>query len=157
VSGLLTAGEPSALAGQVVPVTTLVDAGRARRAARRLAEQLGFPAEAAEAVALATSELATNLARYARSGVIVLRAVLEPERRGVQVESRDAGPGIADLDRALQDGFSSGGGLGGGLGGARRLMDEFEVSSGPAGTRIVACKWLPAAPRPPGKDVSHAK
>jgi serine/threonine-protein kinase RsbT len=125
-----------------VAIGTMADAARARREALALAGALGFPPVAAEAVALAVSELATNLARYARRGRLALDAAGGPAGRGIRVESRDEGPGIADIALALHDGYSTGGGLGGGLGGVRRLMDEFEIESGPAGTRIVAFKWL---------------
>jgi serine/threonine-protein kinase RsbT len=99
-------------------------------------------AEDTEAVALATSELAMNLARYARRGQLSLSTVQGPSGSGVEIESRDRGPGIADLARALQDGYSTGGGLGSGLPSARRLMDEFQIDTGPGGTRILARKWL---------------
>jgi serine/threonine-protein kinase RsbT len=117
------------------------DVGRARRAARALARDQGLGQAEAEAVALAVTELTTNLVRYAQDGEIVLSAVQGSRGGGVEVESRDAGPGISDLDRALRDGFSTGGGLGSGLPGAHRLMDEFEIITGPTGTRIVARKW----------------
>ena len=121
------------------------DVEHARREARRLATALGFDVADAERVALAVSELATNLTRYARDGAIVLSRVAGPRGSGVQVESRDAGPGIADVGQALADGFSSSGGLGGGLPAVRRLMDDFHIVTGPGGTTIVACKW-PSTP-----------
>jgi serine/threonine-protein kinase RsbT len=125
-------------------VRTRLDADQARREARRLAAGLGFAPADAESVALATSELAMNLHRYATGGEIVLRAVSDGARRGVEIESRDSGPGIADTDLAFQDGYTTGGGLGSGLPSARRLMDELALTTGPAGTRIVARKWLPS-------------
>jgi serine/threonine-protein kinase RsbT len=124
-----------------VRVTRREDVPRARRAARALAAAQGLGAADTESVALAATELATNLVRYARGGSLTLTPVAGPAGAGVQIESHDAGPGIADLGRALQDGFSTGGGLGGGLPGLRRLMDEFAVESGAAGTTIVARKW----------------
>ena len=120
-------------------VASRTDADRARREARALALSLGFGPADVERVALATSELATNLAIYARRGEIILTAL----GGGLQLESHDAGPGIRDLDEALADGFSTGGGLGSGLPATRRLMDEFEIASGPNGTNIVARKWAP--------------
>jgi anti-sigma regulatory factor (Ser/Thr protein kinase) len=117
------------------------DVEHARREARRLATALGFDVADAERVALAVSELGTNRTRYARYGAIVLSRVVGPHGTGVQVESRDAGPGIADVGQAMADGFSSGGGLGGGLPAVRRLMDDFHIATGPGGTTIVACKW----------------
>jgi len=63
-------------------------------------------------------------------------------RRGIRLEFADEGPGIADLDRAMQDGFSTGGGLGLGLGGARRLAEEFHIDSSPGqGTRVRIARW----------------
>lgn len=125
-----------------LPVRTRLDADHARREARRLAGALGFNRADAESVALAVSELAMNLHRYADDGEIVLRAVLDGKQRGIEIVSQDAGPGIADPDLALQDGYTTGGGLGSGLPSARRLMDDFELTTTPAGTRIVARKWL---------------
>lgn len=125
-----------------MPVRSRLDADQARREARRLALRLGFDRADAETVALAVSELAMNLHRYAVEGEIVLRAIEDGTRRGLEIESQDAGPGIADPELALQDGYTTGGGLGSGLPSARRLMDDFELRSQPSGTRIVVRKWL---------------
>lgn len=123
-------------------ISSQVDVERARRAARGVARRLGLDREMAEACALTTSELATNLVRYARDGEVSLGAVVDATGGlGFEIEARDRGPGIADLDQAMRDGFSSGGGLGGGLGAARRLMDEFEISTSALGTRVIARKW----------------
>ena len=125
-----------------LPVHAAADVERARRAARSLATDQGFTRADTERVVLAVSELATNLRRYAEQGEVVLSALAGPGGQGIAVESHDAGPGIADLARALQDGFTTGGGLGGGLPGVRRLMDEFEITTAPSGTHVLACKWL---------------
>lgn len=125
------------------PIRRQADVEHARRVARSLARQLGFAAADCEAIVLATSELATNLVRYAPGGTISLSSIKDAGGRGVQVESQDSGPGIADLAQALTDGFSTGGGLGHGLPAVRRLMDTFDVTTGPEGTTIVAGKWLP--------------
>ena len=130
-----------------MPIRSRLDADQARREARQLAVRLGFDRGDAETVALAASELAMNLHRYAVEGEIVLRTVEDGTRRGLEIESQDAGPGIADLELAFQDGYTTGGGLGSGLPSARRLMDDFELKTQPSGTRIVARKWL--APRSP--------
>jgi len=128
-----------------VAVASRVDAERACRSARTLVRELGFSAVDAECVSLAVSELATNLVRHAHGGELRLAIVEGPRGRGVQVESRDAGPGIANLDLALEDGYSTTGGLGSGLPAARRLMDEFTIASDDRGTHVVARKWpLPA-------------
>jgi serine/threonine-protein kinase RsbT len=127
--------------GQRVPVASEADAERARQQGRALARRLGFGAADAERVTLAVSELATNLARYARGGEIHLSTVDGPHGPGVQVESHDVGPGIADVSRALEDGYSTGGGLGSGLPAVRRLVDDFEIASDAGGTRIVTRTW----------------
>jgi serine/threonine-protein kinase RsbT len=124
-----------------VPIGAPVDVERARWEARRLVRALGFDVEGAESVVLATVELATNLLRYAQGGEIRLAPVAGPRGVGVQLESRDAGPGIADIDQALSDGFSTTGGLGSGLPAVRRLMQTFVLESDTSGTRIVACRW----------------
>lgn len=123
-------------------VTSDSHVGRVRRAARRLATSCGADVEAAEVVALAVTELATNLVRYARAGRVTLSVVRDGDRVALQAESADDGPGIADLKLALEDGYSTGGGLGDGLPAVRRLMDDFEMTSSSGGTKIVARKWL---------------
>jgi serine/threonine-protein kinase RsbT len=132
---------PAGPAALRVTVGDRADVETARRRVRELAAGLGFGAAEAEAVALAAAELASNLARYAPGGVLAAAPVYGPRGTGVQLVSRDAGPGIPDLDRALQDGYSTSGGLGSGLPAVRRLMDEFEADGGPGGTTIVARKW----------------
>src|SRR3954469_9242530 len=122
-------------------VSSRVDAERACRSARALARELGFTAADAECLSLAVSELAPNLVRHADGGELRLAIVEGARGRGVEVESRDAGPGIADVDLALEDGYSTTGGLGSGLPAARRLMDEFAIASDDRGTRVVARKW----------------
>lgn len=118
------------------------DVERARYEARTMAQDLGFGEADVERVALATTELATNLVRYAQQGELVVSAVLGDARgTGIELESSDLGPGIPDIDEALVEGFSTGGGLGGGLAGVGRLMDESAIESTPNGTRIVARKW----------------
>ena len=118
------------------------DVERIRREARSLATAIGFARAEAEAVALAVSELATNLVRYAPGGEIRAMTCRGEAGRGIVIESRDSGPGIADVELALQDGYSTGGGLGSGLPAVQRLMDEFALSTGPTGTHIEARKWL---------------
>lgn len=133
------------------------DVGAARRLARRVAGEAGLGDADREAVALAATELATNLLRYARGGALTVRriggAVGRDEPFGVRLESADEGPGIPNLEWALQDGASSSGGLGSGLPAVRRLMDEFSIESSAAGTHISAVKWgAHDAPRRPTAD-----
>jgi serine/threonine-protein kinase RsbT len=110
-------------------------------ATRDYARLAGFGIEDAECVILAATELATNLARYAVGGNIHISLMEDGARTVLQLESSDTGPGILDIEQAMQDGFSTGGGLGGGLPGVRRLMDQFEVATSSGGTRVVARKW----------------
>src|SRR5262245_56247874 len=124
-----------------IRVCTRADAERAHRAARTLASAVGLNVAEAEAVILATMELASNLVRYGTGGEMNFVAVDGPRGAGVQVESRDTGPGIDDVARALTDGFSTSGGLGGGLPAVRRLMDEFEIASDSHGTHVLVRKW----------------
>jgi len=120
------------------------DANRARRAALALAKALGFGLTARTEIATAVSELAHNLVWHTpQGGALTLRALSAGGRRGLEVVCQDDGPGIPDLKQAMQDGFSTVGGLGGGLPGARRLMDEFQIESQVGvGTTIVMRKWL---------------
>jgi serine/threonine-protein kinase RsbT len=111
----------------------------ARRAARALAGEIGFTPADTESVVLAVSELAANLVRHAHGGRIELSRI--EGSAGMQIESHDHGPGIECLADALQDGFSTVGGLGSGLPAVHRLVDEFEAGSSPAGTWIVCRKW----------------
>jgi serine/threonine-protein kinase RsbT len=126
-------------------VTSQADVDRVRREARSLARALSFPRDETEMVILAVVELATNLVRYGTSGSIALSPLLVEGRAGIQVESTDAGPGIADVELAMADGYSTGGGFGSGLPGVRRLMDDFSITTHPNGTRIVCRKWVTAS------------
>ena len=125
-----------------VAVAADQDIVTARMRGRALATQLGFPTATATLVATAISELARNILLYAGRGEIVLSAIEQGERRGIAVVARDQGPGIADVPRVMQDGYSTSGRLGLGLPGVRRLMDDFEVRSlAGDGTTVVAKKW----------------
>ncbi len=121
------------------------DVVAARQAGRRLAEALGLGTTDLTLVATAISEVARNITAYAGSGEILVRPIELNGAHGIEVVARDDGPGIADVDRALQDGFTTGGGLGLGLPGARRLMDDFEIVSQPGiGTTVTMTKWVPS-------------
>jgi len=114
----------------------------ARMRGRAMAVLLGFPAATATLVATAISELARNILLYAKRGEVVLTPVENGERRGLMVEARDQGPGIRNVEEAMQDGYSTSGRLGLGLPGVRRLMDEFEIRSKPGeGTIVTVRKW----------------
>lgn len=117
------------------------DIVEARKQARQLATELGFSRTDATLIATAVSEIARNIVRFAGDGLILLEQIDEP-RPGVRVVARDTGPGIADVEQALADGYSTYRGLGLGLPGARRLMDEFALSSELGrGTTVTMTKW----------------
>ena len=121
-----------------VAIAAPVDVERARREARALARAQRFSGVDVERLVLAVSELATNLLRYAQEGEIILTARPGVDHTGIEVESRDRGPGIPNITQALEDGFSTGGGFGDGLPAVRRLLDSFEIESSPNGTRVTA-------------------
>jgi anti-sigma regulatory factor (Ser/Thr protein kinase) len=130
---------------QVIPVARASDVHMARRAARAIASVIGFDATVSEEIVIAVSELASNLVKHARGGNLTLTTVNEAGRVGIQVESRDLGPGIADVEQALADGFSTAGSSGSGLGAVNRLMDQFDITSQrgvDASTHIVCTRWL---------------
>jgi serine/threonine-protein kinase RsbT len=115
----------------------------ARRAVREAAAQVGFGHVDTTRIVTAASELARNTFKYGAGGVMYWRAVVDGDRRGLELRFEDHGPGIPDLEEALQEGFSSAGGLGMGLPGAKRLMDEMELHSTlGAGTTVIIKKWL---------------
>lgn len=126
-----------------VPITGDADIVTARQEGRRLASQLSFSSGDLTVIAAAISEIARNILLYASRGEVVLRLVGDKAgRRGISILAADDGPGIPDLSLAMQDGFSTSGGLGLGLPGARRLMDEFEITSTAGrGTVITMRKW----------------
>lgn len=128
-----------------MPIEGEADLVEARRAGRELAEAAGITGAGVALVATAITEVATNILRYAERGALELRVVHREGRCGLEVTARDQGPGIDDLERALEDGFSTGQGLGLGLPGARRLMDEFDIQSGPLGTVVTMTKWARGA------------
>jgi serine/threonine-protein kinase RsbT len=125
-----------------VPINSDQDIVVARQKGRVLAGELGFSAGDATLIATAISELARNIVSYARTGEIRLRGIHGSSRIGILVIASDDGPGIVDIRQALRDGFSTSGSLGLGLPGVRRLMDEFEITSGPGkGTKVAVKKW----------------
>jgi RNA polymerase sigma factor (sigma-70 family) len=125
-----------------VPVNIDADVVTARQKGRELATRAGFSATELTVIATAISEIARNIIKFAKRGEVLISLVNEQGRTGVTVVVRDIGPGIPDLQQALQDGFSTYGGLGLGLPGARRLMDEFEIiSEVDKGTTVTMAKW----------------
>ena len=107
-----------------------------------MAERLGFPRPDPTLIATAISEVARNIVVHVGRGEIVLKPVKDANRYGVVVIAIDEGPGIRDVEAAVRDNYSGKGGLGLGLPGARRLMDDFEItSSADSGTTVTMRKW----------------
>ncbi len=124
-----------------VPVGRDADVVAARRAARELAARLAFSATELTMIATAVSEIARNIVRFAERGEVHLELIDRP-RSGLRIVAHDTGPGIPDLEQALTDGYSTYAGLGLGLPGARRLMDEFEITTEAGhGTTVTMTKW----------------
>lgn len=115
----------------------------ARLEGRQLAAEAGFNGSDLTVIATAISEVARNIVEYARNGEILLSIVHDGNKHGLRVVARDDGPGIPNIEQAMQDGFSTGRGLGLGLPGTRRLMDEFAIKSKVGeGTTVTATKWI---------------
>jgi len=125
-----------------VAVTRDADIVTARQLGRELAGKAGFVGSDLALIATAISEVARNIISYAEKGEILLALTAKDGRQGLLVVAQDQGPGIADIDQAMLDGFSTGRSLGLGLPGARRLMDEFEIESELGkGTTVTMRKW----------------
>jgi serine/threonine-protein kinase RsbT len=129
----------------VVDVNNSDDIVTARQAGHELARQLGFSLTDVTMIATAISEIARNITSYAGRGEVRVGVQYRDGRQALVVRAEDDGPGIADIERALEDGYSTGRGLGLGLPGARRLMDRLVVESSPGkGTVVEMWKWIPA-------------
>ena len=114
----------------------------ARMAARDTAKLIGLMPIDQARVATAVSELARNIFLYAGTGMVHIRRIQRNGRLGVEIVCADEGPGLADLDIVMQDGYSTSRGMGMGLPGAKRLMDEFTIWSEQGhGTKITCLKW----------------
>jgi serine/threonine-protein kinase RsbT len=127
----------------VIAIESDSDVVTARQRARELAAELELSSTDQTLLATAISEVARNITTYARRGQVSVSIVEDGRgRRGIRVVASDDGPGIADVERAMQDGYTTGGGLGLGLPGARRLVDDFVVDSEPGrGTTVTLVKW----------------
>jgi serine/threonine-protein kinase RsbT len=113
-----------------------------RQAVRQLAIGLGFSLVDQTKIVTAASELARNTIQHGGGGRALLETINDGPRRGLRLTFEDQGPGIADIGQAMKDGFTTGGGLGLGLSGAKRLTNEFAITSAPGlGTRVVITKW----------------
>ena len=132
-------------AAERIAIASDADVVTARQRARTLAVELEMPSTDQTLLATAISEIARNITTYADGGrgEVVIDVIHDGRgRRGVRGIARDDGPGIDDLEPALTDGYTTGGGLGLGLPGARRLVDEFDIQTGPGeGTVVTLIKW----------------
>ena len=132
----------AAAADDVMAIAASEDIVRVRQEVRRRAVAIGFSLVDQTKFVTAASELARNTLEYGGGGTVRFEDIRRAGRPGLRLTFEDSGPGIADLDQALTDGFTSGGGLGLGLGGARRLCNEFEIASRPGeGTRVTIARW----------------
>jgi serine/threonine-protein kinase RsbT len=127
---------------ETLPIASSSDVVTVRQAVRTCAAERGFSLVDQTKIVTAASELARNTLEHGGGGYCLIEAVEEGPRRGVRLTFEDRGPGIADIQRALTDGFTSGGGMGLGLGGAKRLSNEFHIHSEVGkGTRVVIARW----------------
>ena len=132
----------SPLHSETLPIASEQDVVRTRSIVRQEAIRLGFKIVDQTKLVTAASELARNALVYGGGGTVTLESSDESGRKRLQLTFEDDGPGIPDVDAALQDGYSSGTGLGLGLSGSRRLVDEFELASRPGeGTRVRIARW----------------
>lgn len=126
-----------------VNIQTEWDIVAARQLGRNVAKELGFGTVDQARITTSISELARNIFIYANKGQVCIEKIYEKGHAGLRIVAVDNGPGIADIRLAMEDGYSTSGGLGAGLPGVKRLMDEFHiVSSLETGTEINAIKWI---------------
>jgi serine/threonine-protein kinase RsbT len=127
---------------EIIPVGSSEDVVRVRQAVRKWAIDLGFGLVDQTKLVTAASELARNTVNHGGGGTVRMGLLSNTAHLGLQLTFEDHGPGIADVELALRDGYTTGGGLGLGLGGARRLANEFEIESHPGeGTRVRIIRW----------------
>ena len=136
------AGPAQILSRAEVPITTEDDVVTVRRRVRDLAHGRGLDSFATAAITTAASELARNVLTHARRGTAILEEIANGERKGLRLEFRDQGPGIANLERALVGGNSTVRSLGLGLSGSKRLVDDFQIETTVGvGTVVTVIKW----------------
>ncbi|HEX8439065.1 anti-sigma regulatory factor [Archangium sp.] len=125
-----------------MPIRSAQDLVLVRQAVRTWSAELKFSLVEQTKMVTAASELARNTLDYGKGGHVTLQLVQDGIRRGLKLSFEDQGPGIPDIDLALRDGYTSGGGMGLGLGGSRRLVNDFEiVSKVGEGTRVTVIRW----------------
>jgi serine/threonine-protein kinase RsbT len=126
----------------VLPIRSSEDVVRVRQMARERAIAQGLSLIDQTKLVTAASELARNTLEHGGGGQVEIVVLNDGMRKGVRLTFSDTGPGIPNIEQALKDGFTTGGGLGLGLGGARRLSNDFSVESAPGkGTRVMMARW----------------
>ena len=127
---------------ETLPVRERSDILLVRQVVRECATELGFSVLDRTKLLTAASELARNMLIHGGGGTMLLETFMKNDRRGLRLTFEDQGPGIADIEQAMTNGFTTKGGMGLGLGGSKRLVDEFEVVSRVGeGTRVTATRW----------------
>ena len=127
---------------ETFPLQTAEHVVAVRQAVRQRAVELGFSLVNQTKIITAASELARNTIQHGGGGRALVEVISDGVRRGLRLSFEDQGVGIADIALAMRDGYSTGGGLGLGLSGAKRLSNEFSITSAPAeGTRVVITRW----------------
>lgn len=129
-----------------IEVRTASDVVQVRHAVRRWAVELSMSLVEQTKIVTAASELARNMVDYGGGGQMLMERLEDGLRKGLRLAFEDRGPGIADINQALRDGFTSGNGMGLGLGGAKRLSNEFSITSAPGeGTTVTITRWKGAS------------
>ena len=127
---------------EALSVKTGEDVVRVRQAVRNQALAIGLSLVDQTKIVTAASEVARNTIDYGGGGMLMLEIVEQAGRRGVRMTFTDHGPGIPDIKKAMEDGYTTGNGLGLGLSGAKRLCSEFSIESAPGvGTKIALIRW----------------
>jgi serine/threonine-protein kinase RsbT len=130
------------LKDETAPIRASDDVVKVRRIVRDWAVSLGFSLVDQTKIVTAASELARNVIDYGGGGDVRIEALNNDKRRGLRLTFSDEGPGIVNMEEAMKDGFTTGGGLGLGLGGAKRLVNEFLIDSRPGrGTTVIVVRW----------------
>jgi serine/threonine-protein kinase RsbT len=131
-----------ALKSEKLPIVVSADVVKIRQLVRQWAAELKFSLVDQTKLVTATSELARNTLDHGGGGVVLAEILEEGTRKGIKLIFDDKGPGIVDLELALRDGYSTGGGMGLGLSGSKRLVNDFKINSEPGrGTTVTIVRW----------------
>ena len=134
---------PSNLKAKKLNISGDIDVAYAALGAKNYAKDIGFSKADQYMISTAVSELARNIHTYAKNGTINLSFVKNNSKKGIEVVAEDSGPGIQDIDKAMEENFSTGGTMGVGLPGTKRLMDDFQIDAHRTrGTKVTVRKWI---------------